>query len=119
MQFLNEFKISLLKPNWKAHVTIFKGEIEYNPEFDAMWKERDGEQVNFVYGADFFWNSQFVWINTYFPEYFELRERAGITHEDNGTWGHITIGKFRNQRQIPSFVNYSYPDPQIRRCCFY
>lgn len=115
LQFINQFKISLMKPNWKAHITVFKGEAEYRPEFEQVWNERNGETFNFVYGTEFFWNKNFVWLNCYFPEYFELREKAGLTHEDNGNWGHITIGKFRKEEQIPSFASYRYDYPEIFR----
>lgn len=26
--FLNQFKVSLLKPNWKPHISLFRGEVK-------------------------------------------------------------------------------------------
>lgn len=111
--FLNQFKVSLLKPNWKPHISLFKGEGEYNPEMQLFWKEMDGQEVEFVYTQEVFWNESFVWVNTYFPEFFTLREKMGLahTHLDNETWGHITIGKFRKQGQLNNFTDYNYPLP--------
>ncbi len=112
--FLNQFKVSLLKPNWKPHISLFRGEGEYRPEMERFWKEMDGEEIKFVYTSEVFWNESFVWINTYFPEFFYLREKMGLkdTHQDNETWGHITIGKFRKEGQLGNFTDYNYPLPK-------
>lgn len=112
--FLNQFKISLLKPNWKPHISLFRGEGEYRPEMELFWKEMDGKEVTFNYTQEVFWNESFVWINTYFHEFFNLREKMGLadTHEDNESWGHITIGKFRKPGQLGNFTDYNYPLPR-------
>jgi len=112
--FLNQFKVSLLKPNWKPHISLFRGQGEYRPEMDLFWKEMDGKEIKFVYTSEVFWNESFVWINTYFPEFFHLREKMGLmdTHEDNETWGHITIGKFRKEGELANFTDYNYPVPK-------
>lgn len=112
--FLNRFKVSLLKPNWKAHISLFRGEGEYRAEMEQYWKEMDGHEVVFHYTQDVFWNESFVWINTYFPEFFLLREKMGLanTHENNESWGHITIGKFRKPGQMGNFTDYHYPLPK-------
>jgi hypothetical protein len=112
--FLNHFKISLLKPNWKPHISLFRGEAEYRPEMESFWKEMGGKEIVFCYTQEIFWNESFVWINTYFPEFFYLREKMGLkdTHEDNETWGHITIGKFRKEGQLGNFTDYNYPLPK-------
>lgn len=89
LMFNNHFKNVLMKPNWKAHISLFRGEGEYRPLMEQFWKERDGQHVTFVYTKDVFWNESFAWINTYFPEFFDLREKMGLsdTHDDNETWG--------------------------------
>ena len=111
--FNNHFKNPLSKPNWKAHISLFRGEDEYQPEMEQYWKERDGETVDFVYSRDIFWNNTFVWLNVYCPAYFELRNRMGLshTHDDNELWGHITIGKFRNPGSMGDFTDYQRPVP--------
>lgn len=112
--FLKEFNIQLLHPNWTPHISLFRGQMEYRPEMKKHWKEKHGQKVNFVYSHELFWNESHVWLNTYFPEYFELREKMGLakTHLDNENWGHITVGKFRKEGQLPSFVDYNYPLPK-------
>jgi hypothetical protein len=112
--FLNEFKISLIKPNWKPHISLFRGVIDYRPKMKKYWKERHGEKIKFVYTHELFWNKEYVWLNTYFPEFFELREKMGLTstHLHNETWGHLTIGKFRKIGQLPEFVDYTYDLPK-------
>lgn len=115
--FLQEFNIQLLAANWKPHISLFRGMMEYRPEMKKFWKERNGEKVKFVYTHELFWNDSHVWINTYFPEFFELREKMGLakTHLDNETWGHITIGKFRKENQLAPFVDYNYELPKTYR----
>lgn len=117
LQFLNTFHIQLLRPNWKPHISLFRGQMDYRKEMKKYWKEMDGQRVKFVYTNELYWNDTHVWVNTYFPEFFELREKMGLakTHEDNETWGHITIGKFRKEGQLPSFVDYTYPVPKQYR----
>lgn len=112
--FNNHFKVGILKPNWKPHISLFKGIGEYRPEMEKFWKLMDGQEVKFFYTKEAFWNENFVWINTYFPEFFELREKMGLkdTHEDNETWGHITIGKFRKPGQLGNFTDYTYSKPK-------
>lgn len=81
--------------------------------FDSLG-EMHGEEIKFSYTKDIFWNEHFVWINTYFPEYFKLREKMGLahTHEDNENWSHITIGKFRKIGQLNNFTDYTKPIPK-------
>jgi hypothetical protein len=109
--FLCHFKISLLKPNWKSHISLIRGIDEYTPLVEEFWKECDGQEVSFDYTREVFWNDTFVWINTYCPAYFQLREKMGLeyTHEEMHNWGHITIGKFRKPGQLPVFENYHFP----------
>lgn len=109
--FLCHFKISLLKPNWKSHISLVRGIGEYTPLVEQYWKEMDGEQVDFAYTHEVFWNETFVWVNTYCPSYFQLREKMGLgeTHQFMHNWGHITIGKFRKPGQLPVFENYQHP----------
>lgn len=112
--FNNRFKVNLLKPNWKAHISLCKGAAEYNPHMLAHWGEKHGETVNFHYTTDIFWNNTFVWLNVYFPEYFYLREKMGLahTHINNENWGHLTLGKFRKVGQLGNFTDYSYCPPK-------
>lgn len=116
-QFLTAFHVPLLKANWKPHISLFRGQGEYRPQMKKFWKEKDGERVKFVYTSDIFWNESHVWINTYFPEFFELREKMGLanTHQDNETWGHITIGKFMKEGQLGRFVDFHDPLPKQYR----
>lgn len=106
--FLTKFGIQLLAPNWSPHISLFRGRKEYRREMKEHWREMHGKKVRFVYTNEMFWNDEHVWINTYFPEFFELREKMGLskTHADNETWGHVTIGRFRKEGQLPSFVDY-------------
>ncbi len=108
--FNNYFNSCILKPNWKPHISLFRGQGEYRPEMEKYWKEMDGKEIKFVYTKEVFWNENFVWLNTYFPEFFELREKMGLkeTHEDNESWGHITIGKFRKLGQFGNFTDYTH-----------
>lgn len=112
--FNNHFKVNIQKPNWKPHISLFRGISEYTPEMEKFWKEMDGKEINFVYTKDVFWNQNFVWINTYFPEFFSLREKMGLahTHADNETWGHITIGKFRHPGQLGDFTDFTRKNPK-------
>lgn len=115
--FLIEFNIGLMHPGWKAHISLFRGPVEYRPEMEKYWKEKDGDIISFVYTKEVFWNNEHVWVNTYFPEFFELREKMGLsdTHIDNQSWGHITIGKFRKPDLLTQFIDYNDPLPPYRK----
>ena len=112
--FLCHFKIPLLRPNWKSHISLIRGINEYTPLVQEFWKEREGEIVDFVYGQDLFWNDNFVWVNTYCPAYFQIREKMGLahTHDLIHNWGHITIGKFMKPNQLSYFEDFSHPLPK-------
>lgn len=108
--FNSYFNHSIIKPNWKPHISLFKGINEYNPDMQKYWKELDGKEIKFVYTKDIFWNENFVWLNTYFPEYFELREKMGLkeSHKNNENWSHITIGKFKKTGYLGNFTDYNF-----------
>lgn len=111
--FLCHYRVSLIKPSWKAHISLIRGIEEYTPLVEQFWKEMDGQMVEFHYTHEVFWNTQHVWVNTYCEEFFRLREKMGLdyTHVDNQAWGHITIGKFRKSGQMPAFMNYYEFEP--------
>lgn len=111
--FLCHYRVSLIKPSWKAHISLIRGVEEYTPLVEKFWKKMDGQIVEFHYTHEMFWNNQHVWINSYCEEFFQLREKMGLdyTHVDNQAWGHITIGKFRKSGQMPPFMNYYEFEP--------
>jgi hypothetical protein len=111
--FLCRHHVSLLKPSWKAHISLIRGIEEYTPLVEQFWREMDGQMVEFCYTHEVFWNDKHVWLNTYCEDFFKLREKMGLdyTHVDNQAWGHITIGKFRKPGQIRAFTNYYEHEP--------
>ena len=110
LQFLLEYKVSLVKPSWKAHISLIRGQDEYTHLVEKFWGEDNEKLIEFNYGSEFFWNEHFVWINTYSEDFFRIREKMGLayTHDDNESWGHITIGKFRREGQMGNFTDYTY-----------
>jgi hypothetical protein len=109
--FLTHYHVPIVRPSWKAHISLIKGVSEYNPLFDNHWNYKNGQEVDFVYNTDIYWNHEFIWLNTYCEQYFHIREKMGLAHVNNEGWGHITIAKFRTPGSLGKFTDYHDPLP--------
>lgn len=89
-QFLKRFGVELYAPAFDAHVSIMKG--YQNDKILSEWKYKDQTDVIIQFDHRMWWNDKHVWLNTYFPEFFEIRQFYEIKNENRG---HLTIGKFK------------------------
>lgn len=86
------FKVPLYAPAFDAHVSILRGMP--TPRMDTHWGYLDNTDVVIQYDHRIWYNEQHVWINTYFPEYFKIREYYEVPKWNETLFGHMTIGKF-------------------------
>lgn len=92
--FKKRFGYDLYSPSFDAHVSLLKG--FHTNKMDENWKHMDGKIVEIQYDSKLYWNEKHVWLNTYCPEYFELREYYNIPEWNTKDFGHLTVGKFKN-----------------------
>lgn len=90
--FQQQFGIALYAPAFDAHVSILRGIP--TPKMDSEWGYLDQQPCTIHYDNRIWYNHQHVWLNTYFPEYFAIRQFYNIPLWNTQLFGHITIGKF-------------------------
>lgn len=103
--FEKEYFISLLKPNYKIHMTVTKVH-----ETNGMpWGYLDCKEITINRTQELFWNKEYLWLNAFSEEWKDIRRYYGFPEYLNG---HITIGKFRE-------YNKSEIIPNLNSTCFY
>ena len=90
--FESKFGVSLYAPAFDAHVSILRGRP--TPKMDTDWGYLHNTSCEIWYDHRLWYNHQHVWVNTYFPEYFQIREYYDVPCWNTKLFGHLTIGKF-------------------------
>lgn len=91
----------VVRPRWKAHVTVVRPEdFPENPNMQH-WGKHEGEQVNFVYDPTILYEKGFWWFNLWCVTMEDIRRELGLSTKSRITIPppgyskafHCTIGK--------------------------
>jgi hypothetical protein len=100
---INEYyKLNLIKPSWKPHISIIQGSIPRNGElYNTFWKKYEGLNVDFQYSifprfsgdkpsAHLTELAEFWFLNVNVPIFHQLRSDFKLRNDFNP---HLTIAK--------------------------
>jgi hypothetical protein len=91
----------VVRPRWKAHVTVVRPEDFFTNPDPQFWGKHEGEQVNFVYDPTVLYEKGFWWFNLWCVTMEDIRRELGLSTKSRITIPplgyskafHCTVGK--------------------------